>query len=106
MLAIIILLLVLGYVFGMVQIQIPGLEILKSTLMIVNGKAITWLQVIMLGIILWALGALPSPFRQIAVGLGILWILSILGIISIVWTGNFVIIAMVVLLFLAIVMGN
>lgn len=106
MFAFIILLLVLAYVFGMVQIQIPGLAFLKTTLMVINGRAITWLQVIVLGIILWAMGALPSPLREIAIGLGILWLLGVLGVVTIVWTGNFVMIALVVLLFLAIIMGR
>jgi hypothetical protein len=54
-------------------------------------------------IVVGAIDALPSPFREIAIGLLILWILSILGIIAIVWSGNFIIGAIIVLLFLAII---
>lgn len=105
MLGLIILILLGLTVLGYIQIQIPGIEFLKYTLVVINGHALTFLNFIVFGVILWALGVLPSPFREIAVGLLVLWILSILGIIAIVWSGQFVLIAIVVLLFLAIMMG-
>lgn len=106
MLEIIVLILLALTVFGYIQVSVPGLAFLKSVLLVINGRAITLLNIIVFSMVLWALGVLPSPFREIAIGLLLLWLLSIFGIIAIVWSGHFILIAIIVLLFVAILTGK
>ncbi len=90
---------------GYVDIQLPGLDLLKNVILVINGKSITILNAVVFGVILWSLGLLPSLFRQVAGALFVLWLLSVFGVITIVWSGQFLLIAIIVLLFFAILMG-
>lgn len=76
-----IIILLILYFFG--YIQIPGLSIPNPLLFTLNGHDITLATLLIFLAILWAVGVLPSPLRQIAMVLTVLWVLSIVGIIAI-----------------------
>lgn len=77
----VIIILLILYFFG--YIQIPGLSIPNPLLFSFNGHDITLTTLLIFLVILWAIGVLPSPLRQIAMVLVVLWLLSIVGIIAI-----------------------
>ena len=94
MAGIIILILILLYFFG--YIQIPGLIIPNPLLFSFSGHGITLVNLLIFLVILWAIGILPSPLRQIAMVLVVLWLLSILGIIAIAGLSHIFVIAIVI----------
>ena len=107
MLAVLVLLLTLLYVLGYLNVSFLSVfDFLKIPLFTVNGKVITALSLLILFTVLAALEVLPSPIREVAFGLLVLWVLSVLGIISIVWSANLLVVVMIGLLFLAIIMGK
>ena len=67
----------LGYV------HIEGLFIPDFHLFSINNQPITLWSILILVIVSWAISILPSPIRQIVGVLLILWILTVLGIISV-----------------------
>lgn len=68
----------LGYV------SIPGFLIIPDIVLFsINGHPVTLWSILILIILSWIVGILPSPFREIATILGILWILSVIGILAI-----------------------
>jgi hypothetical protein len=77
LIAILIILWFLGY------IHINGLSIPDINLFTINGRFITLWDLLILLVVSWALSILPTPFRAIAGVLLILWVLSVLGILSI-----------------------
>ena len=81
MAGLLIIVLVLLYFFG--YIHIPGVTIPNPFLFTFNGHAITLATLLIFLAILWAIGVLPSPLRQIAMVMVILWLLSVVGIIAI-----------------------
>lgn len=87
-------LLVIALITGF--ISIPGFTLPNYSLFAVNGQSITLLNVLVFILILWAIGILPSPFREIAGVLFVLWILSILGFIAIAGLSNLLVIAIIV----------
>jgi hypothetical protein len=78
------------------NIRISGFDLPHIVLLNINGQSITLVNVLIFFLILWALGILPSPFREIAALLFILWILSIFGIIAFAGLSNLIIIAIIV----------
>lgn len=48
-----------------------------------GGETVTVLDLLIFLVVLWAIGILPSPFRQIGIVLALLWVLSVFGIIAI-----------------------
>lgn len=81
MAGIVIIVLLLLYFFG--YVQIPGFVIPNPALFSFNGNPVLLSTLLIFLAIMWAIGILPSPLRQIAMVFYVLWILSILGIISI-----------------------
>lgn len=77
LLIILIILWFLGYV------SIPGIIIPDMVLFSINNHPITLWSILILVILSWIVGMLPSPFREIATVLGVLWILSVIGILAI-----------------------
>lgn len=77
-------------------IRIPGLVIPNISLFNFNGKPVTLWEILILIMIIWAIEALPSPLRQIAVVLILLWVLNILGFIVISGLSNLITIALVI----------
>lgn len=78
MLTIILVLLILFWLIG----YVPTFNF-DFPLFVLNGHAITLTNLIVFALIAWMIGILPSPFREIAMVLLILWVLSLLGIIVI-----------------------
>jgi hypothetical protein len=89
-LVILIALWVLGY------LNLPGLVFPNITLFSFNGVPITLWNLLILLVIAWAIGVLPSPFRQIAAVMLLLWVLSTLGILAIAGLSSMLVIAIIV----------
>jgi hypothetical protein len=94
MLEIILVVLVILLLTG--NIRISGFDLPHIVLLNINGQSITLVNILIFFLILWALGILPSPFREIAALLFVLWILSIFGIIAFAGLSNLIIIAIIV----------
>jgi hypothetical protein len=94
MLELILLILVLLWVTG--NLNLVGVRIPNLSLLVINGRAITLIDLLVFLVVLWAVGILPSPIREIAGVLLILWILSILGFLAIAGLSNLLIIAIIV----------
>ena len=77
-------------------IQIPGLTIPNPFLFTINGHPISLVTLLIFLAILWAIGVLPSPLRQIAMVLVLLWILSTLGILAVAGLSNLIIVVILV----------
>jgi hypothetical protein len=94
MIGVIVVLLFLLWLLG--YVQVPGLMIQDAVLFSLNGRPITVLNLLVFVLILWAIGILPSPFREIAGVLFVLWILSLLGFIALAGLSNLILIAIIV----------
>lgn len=66
----------LGYV------RIDGLNLPDTTMFSLNGFPVTLWDILILVIVSWAIGILPTPFREIAGVILILWVLAVLGIVA------------------------
>lgn len=88
-LVILIILYFLGY------LQIPALMVPDFPLFVVNNHTVTLWDVLILAVIAWAVGILPSPFRQIAGVILVLWILSTLGFLAIAGLSHLLVIALI-----------
>jgi|SRR6185369_1593923 len=82
----------LGYV------RIEGLSIPDLFLFSINGQQITLWSILILLVVSWAVGILPTPVRQIVAVLLIIWILAVLGIISLtgIALANILVLAMII----------
>jgi len=96
-----ILLVVLIILFFLGYIHIGNLTIPDITLFSLNGRPITLWNILILLVISWALSILPSPLREIAGVLLVLWILSVLGIIAVAGFSQIIVIAIIVGIILA-----
>lgn len=94
MAGILVVILLLLYFFG--YIAIPGVIIPNPLLFSLNGSGITLSTLLIFFAILWAIGVLPSPLRQIAMVLVLLWILSTLGVLAIAGLSNIIVAAILV----------
>lgn len=94
MLALIIILLIVLWYLG--YIQIPAFPFLNHILFVINSHPVTIWEVLILLVIAWAIGVLPSPIKQIAGVLLILWILGTLGFIAVMGFSSIVVIAIIV----------
>ena len=106
MLLLILVVLIALYVSGMLSVNWATLSFLQLHVFVLNGHTITLLNILMAMVIVWAIESLPHVFRIIGLGLFTLWLLSTLGFIAIVWSTHFLTIAVIVLLFAAIILGN
>ena len=80
-----IVLLALLWAFG--YIHIGGINFPDVQLFIINGREISLLHLLVFFIVMWAISILPTPFREISGALLFLWVLAILGIISLTGIG-------------------
>ena len=94
MIEVVLVLLVIFLITGL--IEIPGFTLPNLVLLRINGEPITLLNVLIFMLILWAIGILPSPFREIAGVLFVLWVLSVLGFIAIAGLSNLIVIGIIV----------
>ncbi len=90
LLAVLIILWLLGY------LNLPVFPITDMVLFNLFGKAISLYDILIFGVILWLIGILPSPFREIAGVLLIIWLLAFFGIIAVAGFSNIVIIALII----------
>lgn len=81
-------------------------EVLRVALVNFNGRVITLWDVIIFGLIIWVIGILPRPFKEIASVLLIVWVLSVLGIIAIAGLSKLLIISIIVGLVLYVISGR
>lgn len=86
-------------------IHIPSLTIPDTSLFSFNGHTITLLNVLTFLVIAWAIEMLPSPLRQIAMILILLWVLSVLGFIAIAGLSHLLVLAIIIGLILAVFQG-
>lgn len=100
------LLIVLVILWFLGYIQIPGFSIPNIVLFTINGQPITLLNLLIFIVITALIGILPSPLREIAGVVLILWILSILGIIAIAGFSNILVIVVIVGLVLYLLTGG
>lgn len=102
MLTALVFILIILWFFGYVRLD--GLVIPDFELFGINGHPVTLWSILILLITSWAIGVLPTPLREIVGVLLILWILAVLGILSL--TGiplsSLIIIAIIVGLIVAI----
>jgi hypothetical protein len=61
-----------------------------------RGHVIDLWDLVLFGVILWLIGILPSPFRQIAGVALVLWLLATFGILAIAGLSNIIILAVIV----------
>lgn len=85
----------LGYV-SIGNINIPDL-----TLFSINGQNITLVNLLIFAVIVWAIGILPSPLRQIGFVILVIWLLSIFGILAFAGLQSVLVLAVIVGLVLA-----
>ncbi len=77
-------------------IQIPGIDSLNIKLFDLFGKSISVLDLLIFGAIIWLIGILPTPFRQIAGVIALLWILSFFGFIAIAGLSNILVLVLII----------
>lgn len=97
MLAVLFLLLIVLWFLGYIHIE--GLPILPDPILFsINGIPITLWNLLILLVVAWAIGIMPSPIRLIVGVLLLFWILSTLGILAIsgIPLANILVIAMIV----------
>jgi len=82
MIGIILTILIILWLFG--YIHVSFIVIPDVVLFSINGNPITLWNLLILLVIGWAIGVLPSPFKEIIAVLLIFWVLSVLGIIGII----------------------
>jgi len=89
-LVILIILWILGY------IHIPGIPLLHQEIFRVAGHGISIWNILIVLVVMWAIESLPSPLRQIAYVLAVLWVLSLVGIIAISGLSNILVFALII----------
>lgn len=99
MLTTIIIILIILWFFGYAPIS--GISIPNIDLFTINSHIVTLWEVLILLVISWAIGILPRPFQVVASVLLLLWILSVLGILSIIGP-NIIVIVIILGLILSI----
>jgi hypothetical protein len=100
MIGLIILLLIILWLLG--YIHIAGLTVADFPLFAINNHTITLWELLIFFLIVWAVGILPSPLRQIAFVILVLWLLSTLGIFAIAGLSSILVIAIIVGLILSV----
>jgi hypothetical protein len=99
MLEAILVILVILFFLGYIHIQ--GLTLPDFNLFTINGHQVTLIEILIFLVILGAAEVLPSPLRQIAFVLILLWLLSTLGIIAIAGLSSIIVIAIIIGLILS-----
>ena len=94
MLEVLLVILILLWLTG--NLNLRGFTVPNISLFSFNGHIITLWNLFIFLVAVWAIGLLPSPIREIAGVLLILWVLSILGILAIAGLSNLLVIAIIV----------
>ena len=101
MLEVILVILILLWVTG--NLHITGITIPDYLLFQLNGHPVTLMNLLVFLVIVWAIGVLPSPIREISGVLLLLWVLSVLGFIAIAGLANLLVIAVIIGIVLALI---
>ena len=96
----ILLLIVLLYFYG--YVQIPGLTVPNPTLFTIHNQPVSLAVFLIFFAILWAISSLPSVLRIIGIILLVAWTLTELGFVVIAGLSNFIAITIIVALFVII----
>lgn len=94
MIQIILILLIVFWALG--YIHVGNISIPNVMLTHFNGKPVTLWDLFIFLLVLWAIGILPSPFREIAGVLLVLWVLSLFGLIAIAGISNLIVVAIII----------
>lgn len=97
MAGIILLLMVLLYFYG--YVQVPGITVPNPTLFIIHGQTVSLAALLIFFAILWTISVLPPILRIIGIILLVAWTLTELGFVVIAGLSNFIAIAVIVSLF-------
>ena len=100
MLTAIIIILIILWFLGYAPLS--GISIPNIVLFTINSHQVTLWEILILAVIVWAIGILPSPLQAIASVLLLLWVLSVLGILAITGLPNIIILVIIVGLILSI----
>jgi len=100
MAGIILLLMVVLYFYG--YVQIPGVTVPNPTLFTIHNQPVSLAAFLIFIAILWTISVLPPILRIIGIILLIAWTLTELGFIVIAGLSNFIAIAIIVALFVII----
>lgn len=88
--------LLLGILWLLGFIQLPILPLKTTVLFNLLGKPVTLYDLLVFLLVLWVIGILPSPFREIAGVMLVIYILSILGIIAIAGFSQIVVMGIII----------
>jgi hypothetical protein len=90
--------LILAVIFILWLLGFIQVGFLDAVLFNLNGMAIDVKDIIIFLLVLWLIGLLPRPFREITAILFILWLLSLFGVLTIAGLGlsNILIFALIV----------
>ena len=100
MAGIILLLMVVLYFYG--YVQIPGITVPNPTLFVIHGQPISLAALLIFFAILWTITVLPPILRIIGIILLTAWTLTELGFVVIAGLSNFIAIAVIISLFVII----
>ena len=81
-------------------------QVLHIVLFNFRGLSVTIWSVLIFFALIWLIGILPRPLREIAMVLFVIWILSILGIIAVAGLSNILIIAIIIGVLLYVIAGG
>ena len=80
-------------------------SILQTNLFVLHGHIVTIWDILIFLVLIWLVDLLPSPFRQIAVVLFIIWLLALLGFIAIPALSNLLVISIIIGLLIYLLKG-
>lgn len=87
---------VLAVIFVLWLLGFLEIGFLNFFLLNLGGRDITVKDLLIFLLILWLIGLLPRPFREIVSVLFVLWVLTTLGVIAIAGFSNILVLAVVV----------
>lgn len=99
MVAAVLILLIILWFLG--YIHIGNLNLPDITLFTLNGQDITLIKLLIFAVIVWAIGILPTPLRQIGFVILVIWLLSLFGILAFAGLQSILVLAVIVGLVLA-----
>ena len=99
MLVAVLLILIVLWFLG--YINVGGINLPDTTLFVINGQPITLINLLIFAVIVWAIGILPSPLRQIGFVILVIWLLSLFGILVFAGLQSILVLAIIVGLILA-----
>ena len=95
MLVAVLVILIFLWILGYIRVQgFPPIP--DFVLFVINGRSVTFWDLLILIVIGWAIGVLPTPLRQIAGALLLIWILATLGILAIAGLAQIIVLAVII----------